>query len=134
MITWKYVKRLDNTELIDSFLEKHHVQLPDVLTSLIKENNGGRPSDKTIITDSNREHVFKSLLSYNEHDLETVYSVYPDLFIDTQLFPVGSDAAGNFICYNRENGKICLYNHETDTVEDIIKIPCLLLKEYNNQG
>ena len=126
MITWKYVKKLENAEQINSFLEKYHVQLPDTLVSLIKENNGGRPSDKTIITDSDREYVFKSLLSYNEHDLETVYSVYPDLFIDTQLFPVGTDAAGNFICYDYKKGKLCLYNHETEEVESIIKIPCLL--------
>ena len=121
-ITWKYVKPLQDINAVKAFLEANNIQLPNQLIELIENNNGGRPSEKTIVTDANREYVFKSLLSYNNGDLETIYSYYPDLFIDTPLYPIGSDAAGNFICFDYKANKYVLLNHETNSIERIIQL------------
>lgn len=121
-LTWKYVKPLNDPAAVKKFLDKHKVCLPASLIEIMEKYNGGRPSDKTIITDTNREYVFKSLLSYNEVDKETVYSVYPELFKDTNWFPFASDAAGNFICYDMKKEIYVLYNHETDQGENITKM------------
>ena len=88
----------------------------------MEKNNGGRPTEKAIITDTSREYVFKAMLSYNKGDKETIYSIYSELFKDTNWFPFASDAAGNFVCYDLKMKKYVLYNHETGKGEVIAKM------------
>ncbi len=118
-ITWKYVKPLREANAVKNFLEQHGVNLPARLIEIMENYNGGRPSEKAIITASQREYVFKSMLSYNRNDKETIYCVYPDLFKESSLFPIASDSAGNFICYDLKLKMYALYNHETDQCEAI---------------
>ena len=118
-VTWKYVKPLQEKDSVKLFLDSNNICLPDDLVRILEENNGGRPSEKAVITDTNREYVFKSLLSYNKGDLETIYSFFPELFVDTTLYPIGSDSAGNFICFDYKANKYVLLNHETNKVEMI---------------
>ena len=117
--TWKYVKPLENAFAVKDYLNKYHICLPDNLISILERYNGGRPSEKQIVTSKNKEYVFKALLSYNKNDSETIYKIYPELFGKTSLYPIGSDAAGNFICYDTNAMKYVLFNHETETVEII---------------
>lgn len=102
--------------------KKHKVSLPFSLIEIMEKYNGGRPSEKAILTDTNWEYVFKSMLSYNEDDKESIYSIYPALFKETDLFPFASDAAGNFICFDLRTKKYLLYNHESDKCENIIEM------------
>lgn len=118
-VTWEYVKPLKNSYAIKDYLRKYSICLPDELIDTIERYNGGRPSEKRILTAKCREYVFKALLSYNEEDRETIYNVYPELFSGTALYPIGSDVAGNFICYDINSMKYVLYNHETEDVEAI---------------
>ena len=120
--TWKYIKPLDDPSAVKSFLKAYNVVLPDKLIESIEIFNGGRPSEKQIITSSKREYVFKSMLSYNAKDKETIYSVFPELFKDTHLFPFASDAAGNFICYDLKQKRCVLLNHESNQTETIIEM------------
>ncbi len=120
---WKYVKPLENPAAVSRYLSVQKVTLPDTLVAIIENFNGGRPSSKVIVTSNHKEYVFKSLLSYNASDKETIYSVYPDVFRGTSLYPIGSDAAGNFVCYDLSNNHMVLYNHETDKTEDIVRMP-----------
>ena len=117
--TWKYVKPLENEFAVKDYLKKYHICLPDYLVSIMERYNGGRPEEKQIVTSENREYVFKALLSYNKKDRETIYEIYPELFGKTSLYPIGSDAAGNFICYDTDALRFVLYNHETEDVEII---------------
>ena len=121
-ITWKYVKPLEDREAVNNFLNQHSLKLPQSLISVIEKHNGGRPSEKTIVTEANKEYVFKSLLSYNNDDLENIYSIYSDSFKKMQLYPLGSDAAGNFICFDYGNDKYVLLNHETNETDRIIQM------------
>lgn len=107
--------------------------MPDELISIIEQYNGGRPPIKQILTSTQKKYVFKSLLSYNEDDKETIYSIYPELFKETDLFPFASDAAGNLVCYNQSTQKYVLLNHETDKEEDIIDL-AMFKEETNNEG
>lgn len=122
-ITWKYVKPLKRMNVVKAYLEDNHIDLPLNLVHIIEVYNGGRPSVKRIVTIEGTEYAFKSLLSYNKDDLETIYSVYPTLFKETPLFPIGSDGAGNFICYQMDSKNYVLWNHETGREEKIIEIP-----------
>ena len=123
-ITWKYVKPLANADAVKCFLKEHNVVLPQGLVDIIEAYNGGRPSEKDIITADEREYVFKSLLSYNANDLENIYDVYP-LFEKCGLFPIASDAAGNFICYDAKLEVLVLYCHESEDTERIVKAAAL---------
>ena len=122
-ITWKYVKPLEDNNLVRAYLADHHISIPEDMISIMEKYNGGRPSDKQIITSENREYVFKSLLSYNKNDLETIYDVYPEVFSNTSLYPIGSDAAGNFVCFDTSSKKYVFFNHETEKVETIKRMP-----------
>ena len=122
MITeWKYVKPLENNSTVKTFLERNEVELPNDLVKLLEKYNGGRPSNKVIITDTKMEYVFKSLMSFNSEDIGSIYNVYPELFGDSSLFPFGSDAAGNFVCFDTKSQSFVLYNHETDKTEKIVE-------------
>ncbi len=119
---WKYVKKLKNPNDVVEFLRKYNIVLPKQLVTCMERFNGGRPSEKEIITITSREYVFKTMLSYNSNDKDTIYSVYPGVFGETDWYPLASDAAGNFVCYDTSNKKYVLYNHEIDRVEEIIKM------------
>ncbi|MEG2428775.1 MAG: SMI1/KNR4 family protein, partial [Oscillospiraceae bacterium] len=116
-IEWKYVKPLVDPSTVKSFLEHNQVSLPAELVECIEKNNGGRPSIKLFNTDLGKEYVFKSLLSYNEADVENIYTIYPALFKNTKLFPIGTDSAGNFICYDTADNSYYLWKHETNNKE-----------------
>lgn len=121
---WKYVKVLENKDLVNIFLSKYGVKLPKTVKELIEKYNGGRPSKKCFDTDIHKECVFKTLLSYNPKDIETIYKVYKEgsdtKFIEMKLYPIASDPFGNFICVDLKQGEnIVLLRMETLAVEKI---------------
>lgn len=124
-ITWKYVKPLDRTDAVQNYLEENNIVLPQKLIHIMESYNGGRPSVKRLVTSEGTEYAFKSLLSYNEGDKETIYSIYPEVFKNTPLFPIGSDGAGNFVCYQMNTKTYVLWNHENNLEEHIIEMPFL---------
>ena len=120
---WKYVKPLNNCQIVKEFLSQNSIQIPVKLESILEEYNGGRPPKKEFFTATGREYVFKALLSYNEEDRETIYMVYSEMFRKLGLLPIGTDTAGNIICFDLTEGKYVLYNHETEMIEDILEMP-----------
>ncbi len=122
-ITWKYVKQLNDKNAVKDFLSKSGVNLPERIVRLLEQYNGGRPSEKEIITSDHKEHVFKSLLSYNTNDMETIYTVYPQFADRREIYPIGTDPAGNYICYDIAKEKFVFLDHETDHTVEIIKMP-----------
>lgn len=119
-ITWKYVKPLKNEKTIEEFLKKHNIKLPESLVKCIKENNGGRPDIFLFDTAKGKEYVFQSLFSYNYEDKNNIYKIYSSLFENSELYPIGIEAAGNIICYHQEQKKYVLWNHENNELEDIL--------------
>ena len=122
-ISWKYVKPLKNPSAVRDYLRINKVDLPEKLICALETYNGGRPSEKRVITSSHKEYVFNSLLSYNREDKETIYDIYPALFKGTELYPIGRDPAGNFVCYKTDSEEYVLWNHEINDEETIIDLP-----------
>ena len=115
-IKWKYVSPLqDETEL--TVLELQYCFLiPDDLKECIMENNAGVPSVSTLDIGGNVRKVFGGLLSFNKDDVDSFFD-YVTIFESDdrkglKMFPFAIDPAGNFFCI--ENGKVVLYNHESD--------------------
>jgi len=119
-ITWKHVKHLSDERSVEVFLAKNSIELPLGIVECIKENNGGRPILKIFDTDRTKERVFKSLLSYNRGDKESIYNSYSNELRVMGLFPIALDAAGNFICVNlKSNNELVLLEHESGNIEQI---------------
>ena len=126
-IEWKYVKPLNDKKSVSAFLIEHSIVLPLDLVKVLESYNGGRPSDKSVVVADGREFVFKSLLSYNKDDLETIYSIYP-IFEQTSCFPFATDPSGNIICYDTEKEEYVLYEHETDSYVEIVSMKAIINK------
>ncbi|MDR3333440.1 MAG: SMI1/KNR4 family protein [Treponema sp.] len=117
-LTWKYVKELKNKYAIEDFEKAYDIVLPLDLKQCIKENNGGRPGKKLFDTDKTKERVFKTLLSFNESDIENIYTFFPIIQAESSsLVPFASDPSGNFICV--KDTRIVLFLHETGAIEHI---------------
>ena len=78
-LTWKYVKTLGDSHAVEAFLEENNLSLPKDLIVCLKNNNGARPNRKTFDTERSKEHMIKTMLSFNHGDNETVYSAFSAL-------------------------------------------------------
>jgi cell wall assembly regulator SMI1 len=117
-IHWKYVKSLVKKDAVEEFEGKHNISLPDDLKQCIRLNNGGRPDKNIFDTDKSKERVFKTLLSFNENDVENIYKYFPVIHSENPaLIPFASDPGGNFICV--KDGAVVLFLHETGGIEQV---------------
>ena len=115
-LEWKYVSPLKEGTEVDVLELKYRFRLPDDLKECLAKNNAGVPSLSTFDLGENEEMVFGGLLSFNEGDIDSFYD-YASIFEQAdgkglKMFPFALDPAGNFFCI--ENGKVVLYDHETD--------------------
>ena len=113
-ITWKYVKPLVDPTAIERFESDHAVQFPLDLKEVLKAYNGGRPSLKYYDLGEIKDKEFKTLLSFNESDSETIYKAFKKIEsnVHQTMIPFASDSAGNFFVV--ESDGICLWLHEID--------------------
>lgn len=119
-LTWKYVKALSSEQVIEQFEAAHHVNFPQDFVEVFRLYNGGRPNKKSFVTSAARERVLKTLLSFNQGDLETIYKAYDVVKAENdQLIPFASDPAGNLICYHVRDKSILFWEHETAETEKI---------------
>jgi len=115
-ITWKYVKPLLKASAVEDFEKEHNISFPPDLKECIKTNNGGRPSRNVFDTANSTDRVFKSLLSFNESDAESVYKFFSIIRSQSNdLTPFASDPFGNYLCL--KGNKIVLFLHETGQSE-----------------
>lgn len=111
-ITWKYVKELKNNTAIDEFEKAHNFSYPLDLKQILLKYNGGRPSLKYYDLQGEKDKEFKTLLSFNESDIENIYKCYPLDSADKTLIPFASDPAGNYFIL--KDNAIYLWEHESD--------------------
>jgi len=121
-ITWKYVKQIDNSNLVVEVMKVNNVVLPESYKSIVIENNGGRPSLNIFNSERKKERVFLKLLSYNKADKDTIYVALDVLNKkNNALYPFALDPFGNYICFNKRDMTIVFFDHETDQFEFIAK-------------
>lgn len=122
MITeWKYVKKLLSEDRIKEFEETVKLDLPEDFKKCVVQNNGGRPDLRTFDTDKEKERSFKSLLSFNTEDRETVWKTLDacEEELSDKYVAFGIDNFGNLICFDRKNSSVIFLNAETLTTEYI---------------
>lgn len=114
MQTWKYVKPLQDVNAVEKFETAHGVEFPKDLKEILVSYNGGRPPLKRYNVGNKTGKEFKTLLSFNESDAETIYKCYPLDSADGELLPFASDPSGDYFVV--KSGKICLWDHERDQI------------------
>jgi len=110
--SWKYIKPLKDANAVARFEADHGFEFPADLKEIILSNNGGRPPLRRYDIGDDRGKEFKTLLSFNESDIETIFKCYPLDSADRTLIPFASDPAGDYFVV--KDGRICLWKHEQD--------------------
>lgn len=115
---FKYVKELQDKGAIANFEKYKNIKFPADFVELVTANNGGRPNKNIIDTSKNKERIFKTLLSFNKNDKETIYTALEALndSKNNDLIPFASTPSGDFFCFDNEM-RIVLWLHETDKTE-----------------
>jgi hypothetical protein len=117
-IKWEYVSKLGDKNIIADFEKEVGISLPPDLKLCMQKNNGGMPSKELFDTNKSKKRIFKSLLSFNVDDEETVYQFIPVVTAyDESLFPCALDPVGNIICVR--DGKMVLLLHESGEIENV---------------
>ena len=118
--TFKYINNIDPSVLSD-FEKKFKCKIPKDLKETLLNFNGAHSSLKTIdIPNTRGGQVFGSLLSYNDNDLNNVYTfldpVSDNNFIDKNgkliAIPFGISPGGDVFCI--QNNKVMYWEHETN--------------------
>ena len=101
IMEWKYVKKLSSQSLIDSYEQTCHFKFPEAYRKCVSVNNGGRPDRRNFVTQSGKEHVLKSFLSFNMEDQETIWKItdWNKEELTDQYIPFAIDNFGNLICF-----------------------------------
>ena len=60
--------------------------------------------------------MFNNLLTYNEGDSCYIGTILETLADHSNLYPVGCDPFGNYICLDLRRGGVVFYDHEEDGI------------------
>lgn len=131
MNTWKYIKLNIDTDDIRNFEKMTGVSLPQPVADFIVKNNNGRPHFNGVDMPSGDGHIFEKLLSFNQGDVENVFSTYENIKDDLKsgLIPVALDPFGNYFCLNSRNDfQVEFWKHESKSTENTGKDLLALIK------
>lgn len=118
-MTWNHVKKLNTSRSIMRVENLVDYTFEEGFVDCVICNNGARPNLKYFDTEYTKERVFRRLLSFNETDENNIYDTLEILRWDgiEVLVPFGITEFGNYICFNKGDNSIVLYDHENGNVE-----------------
>lgn len=121
MNEWKYVKPLDSNRMIQLFEKYVDYRFPASFKNVVSCCNGGRPQRCTFDTGKQTGRIFKSLLSFDKDDRETIWKICPSN-LELRLrgyVPFGLDPFGNWLCFNVDTDAVVFVDHEAMNVEPV---------------
>lgn len=114
----KRVKSLFKFGTIEIYEYKVNHKLPSAYKNDIAYINGGKPINKTFIeTDNDQNIAFKTFLSFNKEDKDSVWD-YTEWDTEKKLsnyVPIALDYNNDLICISKRDGTIVLYKREDNT-------------------
>ena len=130
MLEWEDIIPLTNEEHIMKTEKNFDFVYPLSYIEVVKKCNGGYPPIDKYDTDTTKGRTIKALLSLNTSDIENVYNAFDNaITVNKDVVPFAGDDFGNYICFNKPDGKIVFLDFEseelegiTDTFDDFIKI------------
>jgi len=125
---WNFVKPLRDYQQLCTFEETAGYLFPQEFRDVVKEYNGGSPEKTTFDTNVSEECDFNNLLSFNKNDADSIWNLVDRNTTKKQKWsveglpwkyiPFARDSFGDYICFDRSNNHIVLWDHETDEVEE----------------
>lgn len=118
-IDWMYVHPLKSPSLIEEFEKQFNFNFPNEYKECVLKYNDGFPSNKyKFDTEKTREHVFKTLLSFNKKDEETIWNFnnINDEYLRNTYIAFAIDFYENKIAFNKDDNSIHLIYHETNDI------------------
>lgn len=134
-VIWDEGEKLESIDLIDEFEEHIGYKFSDSFRKWVIKNNGKRPDCVCIFDTDVDERVLDSLFSFNKDDDCSIWEMnewddYDDPededeqartdFMRNYVI-IGDSAFGDYICFDKADGKVVYVDHETDDVEHIGK-------------
>lgn len=120
-IKWDFVEELQDERSISEIEKMVGIKFPQDFVDCVKKYNAANPEPNSFDTDIEEGHVFDALLSFNNEDLDNIYSSIDgiEFFPYDTLAPIALDPFGNFICYDKRTLQLKFWNHETGETEFI---------------
>ena len=120
MAEWRYVKPLENEEIIKQAETQLGITFNSSYIAFVKKYNGGRPPVSIFDTDKKSERTIKSFLSLNPADIENILKTNLAVSkIRNDIIAFGIDNFGNYICFNKSDGTILFLDFESNETEYI---------------
>ncbi|CAH1202466.1 hypothetical protein PAECIP111893_01795 [Paenibacillus plantiphilus] len=116
-VIWELAFGEVSRDLIVEVEDILNVQFPEEYTRIVMEYDGATVSPN-VFNVQGKERVFGGLLSFtHEVEGENIIEVYEAIKdrLPSMVFPIASDPAGNYICFDYRNGekpKIIFWEHE----------------------
>ncbi|HDR4901415.1 MULTISPECIES: SMI1/KNR4 family protein [Bacillus] len=101
-IKWIMSKPLGNEEAVVRFENMLEIVLPNDYKLCVANYNAGRPRPNVFDTAQRKELVAKALLSFDQTNVENIWTTYENLKnqLPKQIVPFMSDQFGNYICFD----------------------------------
>lgn len=111
---WKYkIDLADETVFLD--IEREYgIRVPEEVREIVRNYNAATPSQYHFMIGTD-ERAFGAVLSFNrgDEDVDLVFTAL-DVIEDKNLMPFAADPFGNYICFDRNEGKVAFWDHETN--------------------
>lgn len=115
-LKWRFVVPLHDLFAVTSYQSISNFQFPPGFEDLAICYNGGYPSPNRFITKEGTTYTMKSLLSFNQHDEESIWQINT-----SKALPVAFaiDDFGNLICFDRASGGIIVWDISSGYVDHV---------------
>lgn len=122
-LLWEDVIPLEDRKLIDAYEEKTGFRFPESFRACVCAHNAGSPQKPVF---GPKDRVFHRLYSFNQDDKSSIWKQNDwngrqrDWNTDGQAEPYiafGDTCFGDWVCFDRRDGKIVLFDHDTCAVE-----------------
>ncbi len=131
-VTWDCVEKLENKELINEFEQLINWQLPESFRAFITENNSCCPAQRTCFkTSDGEERVLRNIYDFNKGSVISIWDFCDFPEEDRRWFKeqyggelndyvaFADDVLGNSVCFDKNSGKVTLYDREADKMSII---------------
>lgn len=122
-VKWKYSDRTINIDDIKKVEEILEIKFPQDYEQYAIYNNGAN-LEPNCFEMGNNQKVFGALLSYDEHSIDNILSVYSRInkFLPRKVIPFACEPSGDYICFDYNDSKtepkIVFWYHEKSVSED----------------
>lgn len=119
-INWKYGKEIHQQKIIQ-VCEWFEISFPEDFISIVKANDGGKPTPEIFKLKNGTEKIFNYLLSFDQsskHNIIYINNILRNIHqVNANIVAFADDPFGNLICFEfagDSSPKVVFWEHETN--------------------